>query len=76
MKKKKKNNLSVNEYKIKYFLKTEGQRIHKRYFQATNLKQIKDNLREYLNIASEDGYGIVSIEQYDPYSEKWELVSQ
>ena len=74
MKKKKKNNLSVNEYKIKYFLKVDGKTVHKRYFQATNLKQIKDNLKEYLNIDRGDGYGVISIEQYDPYSEKWELV--
>ena len=62
--------LSVSEYRIKYYHIGSELNVHTRYFQSVNVEQLKKNLPQ---IIGDKEYELVSIEKYNRYAKKWEL---
>ena len=65
--------LQVKEYRIRFYYNDSPSYVQERHFQATDLEQVKSNLNK---IIEDDEYGLISIESYNRYSEKWDIADE
>ena len=71
--KKKDKSLEVIEYRIKFYYTDSPQIVHKRYLQSISYSQMQKSLNKIID----DGeYMIISIEQHNRFTKKWEIAKE